>query len=275
MAATRHYGELQSAARAARVLLAFTRAEQWNAASLARELGLHRSVVHRLLLTLTTSGLLVRDESTSAYSLAPVVARLRHQAESEKGLVRMTRPHLEALWRQSGETVALCVLRGDQGLCVDVVESRQSMRFTVHPGEMFPLNAGCIGKTILAFQPADTIERLLARGPLMRFTENTIVEPAALVAELEGIRKAGVGFSDAEITPGARSVGAPVFNADGSVSASVVISAPSFRMGDAELPRFFAMVRSAADALSRNLGFKAQAPGSRPRSSREISDHAV
>ena len=50
-------------------------------------------------------------------------------------------------------TVSLCGLQEDHGVCLAGVDSPQSMRFTMSPGESFPLNAGCVGKVMLAFQP--------------------------------------------------------------------------------------------------------------------------
>ena len=72
------------------------------------------------------------------------------------------------------------------------------------------------------------------------------------------------GFSDAEITPGARSVGAPVYNADGDVQYSLVISAPSLRLTDDRVPQFVNMVCRGAAALSRALGHAAPAPAHQP-----------
>jgi DNA-binding IclR family transcriptional regulator len=195
---------------------------------------------------------------------------LGRRAERGVGLRAIARPVLQRLAEESQETVSLCVLQDDHGLCVDVIDSPQSMRFTVNPGESFPLHAGCIGKVILAFQPSAFVDGLIARGKLERLTENTIVDPSRLRRELARIRRRGYGFSDAEITPGARSVGAPVYDSDGQVTSSLVISAPSLRMTDSSLEHFTAMVRHAAEQLSRALGHRAD-----PRQERRELHDAV
>lgn len=250
-------GEIQSVQRAVSVLRAFAKVDEWSTSALARDLGLHKSVVHRLLVTLDNGGLLVQDARTGAFRLSPMMAALGRRAERSSRLQQIARPILEHLAEESQETISLCVLHDDHGLCVDVVDSPQSMRFTIHPGETFPLHAGCVGKVILAFQPANFVEALLRRAPLQRFTENTITDSARLRRELTRIRERGHGFSDAEITPGARSVGAPVYDADGRVTSGIVISAPSLRMTDATIPRFTDMVCRATASLSRALGYRA------------------
>lgn len=257
-------GEIQSVQRAVSVLRAFGSADEWSTASLGRELGLHKSVVHRLLVTLASGGLLRQDERTGRFRLAPAMVSLGRRAEQSHDVLAIARPVLEHLVEASQETVSLCVLQDDHGVCLANVDSPQSMRFTIRPGESFPLNAGCVGKVILAFQPQRFIESLLAAGPLPRFTDRTLVAPATLGDELARIRAQGYGFSDAEITPGARSVGAPVYNADGDVQYSLVISAPSLRLTDDRVPQFVDMVCRGAAELSRALGHAAPAPAHRP-----------
>ncbi len=254
-ASNKSYAKIQSVARATEILKAFISTDSWGPTELAQHVRLHKSVVHRLLLTLAGTGLLTRNAETGQYSLGPVIAQLQPRGGLNGALKQMARPYLQRLAAASGETVSLCVREETQGLCIDYVDSPQSMRFTVSTGQTFPLNAGCVGKVILAFQPEDFIEELIARKALKRYTPNTITDPKKLRAELLRIRKLGYAFSDSEITPGSRSVGAPVHGPDGGVFASLAISAPSFRMPDGELDRFIAMVRSEAAGLSRELGY--------------------
>ena len=247
-------GEIQSVQRAISVLRAFALADEWSTSSLGRELGLHKSVVHRLLVTLARGGLLRQDERTGRFRLAPTMVSLGRRAEHSYDVLSIARPVLQRLVEESQETVSLGVLQDDHGVCLANVDSPQSMRFTISPGDSFPLNAGCVGKVILAFQPPSFLDALLAAGPLPRFTDTTLIAPARLREELARIRAQGYGFSDAEITPGARSVGAPVYNADGEVHYSLVISAPSLRLTDERVPQFVEMVCRGAASLSRELG---------------------
>ncbi|MEL3892008.1 IclR family transcriptional regulator [Ferrovibrio sp. MS7] len=249
----RSYSDIQSVARAAAILRAFTKADSWGPTDLAAHLGLHKSVVHRLLATMAKAGVLSHDTASGRYSIGALILQLAPKGGANNALKQLARPYLQRLVDSTGETVSLCVVEGNHGLCIDCIDSPQAMRFTVSTGDTFPLNAGCVGKVMLAFQPSQFIEQLIARKALKRYTPNTIVDPTKLRAELAKIRRLGHGFSDSEITPGSRSVGAPIYGADGQVIASLAISAPAFRMPDAKVDGFIAIVKTAAAQLSGEL----------------------
>jgi DNA-binding IclR family transcriptional regulator len=252
--------DLKTVARAVEVLKAFANADDWSVSALARELGLHKSVTQRILATLASGGLLVKDPRSERYALSMVVASLARRAERRASLTHLARPYLIELADASQETVSLCVLNGNTGLCLDSIDSSQSMRFTVNVGEAFFLTAGAAGKALLAFQSPAAIERALSVSPLPRYTESTITDPAQLRLELDEIRRTGLAYSDAEITPGARSVGAPVWNHEGRVVGSIVISAPAFRMEASDRGRLERLLKTTDEGVSAALGFTGRYP---------------
>jgi DNA-binding IclR family transcriptional regulator len=65
---------LRSVGRAATVLQAFLQRPEWGLADLTREVRLPKSVVHRLLATLSAAGLV--DESEHVYRIGPLIQRL-------------------------------------------------------------------------------------------------------------------------------------------------------------------------------------------------------
>jgi len=267
--------DVQSVARAARVLIAFADSDALGPTEVAAITGLHKSVAHRLLSTLASSGLLIKVPRTGQYSLGPFMARLNPREGGNAALARAAAPYLQKLVDEASETVSICVIEGMSGLCIDKAESKQSMRFTVMTGETYPLNAGAIGKVLLAFQTEEFIEAFIQKEPLKRYTENTITDSGRLRIELEKIRELGYGFSDSEITPMARSVGASVYGANGRVIASLAMSAPAFRMPDEKLPVFIALVTDQAAKLSRELGYVPASPPSPKRNSAKEINHVV
>ncbi len=97
-------------------------------------------------------------------------------------------------------------------------------------------------------------DRLLAR-PLERLTPHTIVDPAALVAQLGEIRIRGYAQTLEELEEGLNAVAAPVRGSDGDVVAALSVSGPAFRMRAVDLPRIARLTMEAAGAVSRRLGY--------------------
>lgn len=251
---------LQTVARAVDVLKAFGTADEWSVSALARELGQHKSVTYRLVATLAAGGFLVKDTDTERYALSMLVSTLARRAERRTSLGRVARPFLVEIADACHETVSLCVLNGNTGFCLDSLDSPQSMRFTVHVGEAFFLHSGAVGKILLAFQSPEFVENALSVSPLPRYTDSTVTDPAVLRRQLNQIRRTGLAFTDGEITPGARSVGVPVWNHEGRVIASIAISAPSFRMEPPDLPRLRKLLTTSAERLSDALGYRGDYP---------------
>ena len=80
-------------------------------------------------------------------------------------------------------------------------------------------------------------------------TERTITDRGALRERLAAIRRDAFAISIGETVPGAAGVAAPIFNADGSVSAGLLIGAPIDRF-EQELPELKRLLREATKRVS-------------------------
>ena len=95
--------------------------------------------------------------------------------------------------------------RQDPGVAVtylDVVESEQAIRYTRAPGELRPLHANSIGKAIFAELAGDAQQALGAQLPFERFTDATVADPPALVAQTTRFRELGWAENFGESAPG-------------------------------------------------------------------------
>ncbi|GAA4093301.1 IclR family transcriptional regulator [Nonomuraea soli] len=117
---------------------------------LAKELGLSRPVVYRLLTTLTNEGF-VRRDSDGRLHLGFGVLVL---AQAVQPLLRAAAlPTLRRLAEQVGATAHLTVAEGGDGLAVAVVEpSWTNMHVAYREGSRHPLAKGAAGQAILALR---------------------------------------------------------------------------------------------------------------------------
>jgi DNA-binding IclR family transcriptional regulator len=102
---------------------------------------------------------------------------------------------------------------------------------------------------LLAHAP-ESVQREVLGGPLQRFTDYTVVDPARLERILAQIRRDGVAISDRQVTDDAMSVAAPVTDATGEVIAALSVVA---KAGNTVAARLAPVVRAAALGTSRTL----------------------
>jgi len=90
--------------------------------------------------------------------------------------------------------------------------------------------------------------QLAAYMDLKRLSEH-LADVAKLRQRLQTIRREGFGVSIGETVPGAAGIAAPIFNADGSVTAGLLIAAPIERF-EKQLPRFKRLLQEATSIVS-------------------------
>src|SRR5207253_2281171 len=114
---------------------------------------------------------------------------------------------------------------------IDMIESHHGLRMAARVGARDDVHSTALGKAMLAFSSAETIQRRLQR-PLPRRTAHTISDPALLAQELARVRACGFTEDRAENELGARCVAAPIFDHDGGVLGAISVSSPESRFDD-------------------------------------------
>lgn len=230
---------------------------------LARELRLTKNQIFRLLKTLERHHLVRQEPETSRYRLGPGLLFLAHGARERMSLVRAAAPVLDELAVATGESIHLVERHGLEAVVVDLRESLQPVRLTARLGGRYPLHAGASPKAILAFLPPAWQERVLSQLPgYPCYTPRTVMDPGELRGILARVRERGYAVSDEDVDPGARAVGAAIFDPAGLPRGAVSIAGPAFRLPMSVIERYGALVRRAAADISVRMG--ALPPGTRP-----------
>jgi IclR family acetate operon transcriptional repressor len=249
---------IHSAYRTLQVLLAFAAPpHRYSLPELMDAMDVEKGQLYRSLKTLEKAGF-VRVDSDSRFALTPMVNVLSAAFAGSRhaSLVEIAGPFLDELARETGESVNLFVLAADRAVCVDSRESPHLVRLTSPVGISAPLHAGAVPKAMLARLPTSTWERVLAQlDELPRYTDATELDPERLRAELETIRQRGYSVSDEDYDASARGVGAAILDASSQVVGGVSVGGPSFRVDDATLDRFGALITRVARAMSKTLGY--------------------
>jgi len=149
------------------------------------------------------------------------------------------------------ETCNIGTLVNGEVMYLDRIEAKHwPLRLQFSSGSRVPLHCSAIGKLFLAFSPAPRRRRLLQHLDLRRYTEQTIVDPASLEAELRQIRKQQVSYDREEFLDGVVCIAVPVLGRNGELLAGVAIQAPQARMGIEGGRAHLPVLRGTADELA-------------------------
>jgi DNA-binding IclR family transcriptional regulator len=248
---------VQSVERAIAVLKSFsTERPERGVGELSRELGLHKSTVSRLMMTLERGGLLSRNPETQRYRLGIDLIGLAAQVISYMDVREVARPLLRKLADNCQESVNLSVLDAGQVVNLEqfVPPARQVKNIGWVGRRMCP-HCTAAGKTLLAHLSAKELEQVLP-DHLERLTPNTITDLDQLRQELASVRQQGYAVAREELEEGLNAVAAPIYDHTNSVIAAVSVAGPAYRVILDLIPRLAAQLLEVTLQISGHLGYK-------------------
>jgi DNA-binding IclR family transcriptional regulator len=254
--ATRPEEGLKSLVKVVRVLDAFsTRNRTLSLTDLCAATGYPKSTVHRLLGAMRDTGLLDHDGARDRYRLGMKLFEFGNTVLANMDLHREARPFVDALTRQGGQAVHLAVFDGQRAIVIHRADASPEKSLAAHTIEQAPVHCTSVGKAILAFQPEPVVRKIIAAG-LTRYTESTIVDPAALLSVLATVRDTGYALDEGEHQPGLRCIGAPIRDQSGQVIAGISLTGPAWRIPLAEVDGLAKVVVHHANGISAALGHR-------------------
>ncbi len=248
---------VQSVERAIAVLKSFsTERPERGVGELSRELGLHKSTVSRLMMTLERGGLLSRNPETQRYRLGIDLIGLAAQVISYMDIREVARPLLRKLADDCQESVNLAVLDAGQVVNLEqfVPPARQVKNIGRVGRRMCP-HCTAAGKILLAHLSAKELEQVLP-DHLERLAPNTITDLDQLRQVLASVRQQGYAVAREELEEGLNAVAAPIYDHTNSVIAAVSVAGPAYRVIPDLIPRLAAQLLEVTLHISGRLGYK-------------------
>jgi DNA-binding IclR family transcriptional regulator len=199
---------------------------QMSLADLARETGMYKSTLLRLLASLERATLVVRQPSQK-YALGPFAFRLGRAYEATHNLERFLRPVMQDLVDQGTESPSFHVWHDEtQRLCLLRIDSHHSTLDRLRSGDLLPIDRGGPGKVLRAFRNAPNG---IGDQPLIH-------------------------TSFGERDPACASMAVPVFGAGGTLAGALSVSGPRERFSAEALEKMSGPLRDAAAKATRALG---------------------
>lgn len=225
---------------------------------LAERTELAKSTVHRLLATLREEDL-VEQLPDGRYSLGLHLFEMGCSAGYMRDIVFIARPYMQAVWKQTNESISLALLSHGEAIVLSLIESTNAFRVVARTGSRLPAHCTVQGKIMLAHMTRAEVKRILREHGMQAYTTNTYRSYEELEPELRRIREQGYAVDNSEYHAGLCSVAAPIYEENGTCAYSFSIVSMLHHTDSPEFLRARNLALIAARDISFSLGYRGDA----------------
>ena len=245
---------IKSLAKGLAVIEAFgADAPAMNLTAVAAKVGLSPGSARRVLVTLTTLGYVVYDESDKRYQLAPRTLQLGYSYLASLPAFGLIQPRLVELSDKLDESCSVMTLDGREVVCIARATAKRLQRDYMSVGTRFPANASSSGKLLLGDLPETEFASRYPEGTaLPAVTPFTVTDLPRLRAQMEQARQQGWIYTSQETALGMASLAVPI-RVKGRVRYGLSTSAILTYDGPTIVDRYLPDMLKAAAAMGRFL----------------------
>jgi len=215
---------------------------------LALDLDIPKPSIHRLLQTLEQEGFIKCDIYGGFIIGDRTYKWLMSIWEQEPRKIERL-AILQKLSDQIGETCGIAILRDNQMLYTDRVQTNWPLQVYLPVGSTVPLWCSSSGKLFLSYLEPAQRRRILSQLPITQMTKNTMINVEQLDIHLNEIFEKQLGYDNEEFIAGMVACSVPILK-DGNIIACLYVHAPTIRKSLEELQTFEPLLREAATALA-------------------------
>lgn len=222
---------------------------------LSRRLKLHKSIVHRLLATLSHYKYVEQDSDSEKYRIGFRSFQLGAAYIHSTSLIEESRELIEQLMNEVSANAHLAILH--QGLVLYVLNMEPTSSSSVYQymGVQNLVHFTALGKCLCAWKTEPEVLDILAQRGMSPRTSRTITEPASYLEELAHVRKQGYAMDNEEASLGIRCFAAPIFDYSGQVAAAVSVSGSTKHFPNRRIPEVAHIVMRYGRLISMRLGY--------------------
>ncbi len=243
--------------RGLQILQAFNRDRpNIGAPEIAKELGIPRSTVFRLMQTLEFMGFLEKLENSSEYRLGVGVLSLGFEYFASLEVTELARPILEKLRDDTGFSAHLVIRDGWDVVFILKAAAKDTFSNSVNVGLRLPAHSSILGRMLLADLSDAELKQVFPVGELTKFSDQTPTTLAEMTKLLQEDRKNGYAVGASYFQSGIGSISAQVRDNSRRVVAAinVIYHDSTVKKSDAE-GKYLDRVLQAAHEISRLLDY--------------------
>jgi len=249
---------LRTVVRAVTVLDEFLESEEeLGVTEVSRRTGLHKSIVFRNLVTLTSCGLLAPGTSEGTYRLGTKALTLGLAYLQHSPLERVSKSHLLSLADECPRfTFHVAILSNTEIVYQKSARGAHADQPPTVIGRRENAYCSALGKILLAYLAPPELEQFLNTVKLEPRTPNTITSPTLFTKELDLVREREWALDNKENFHDRMCVAVPIRDYSGRVTAALSLAANSDDFERYGLDAAVELVKSTAAAVSFDLGYQ-------------------
>lgn len=220
---------------------------------LAAYMKMDKSSIFRLLATLTKHGLVRQEENRKTYRLGYSVFSLASSLYNQMKITQVVSPFLRRIAQESKENAHLAVRSGSFAVFIDREQGSNLISANTNIGDTEELHCTAVGKCLISDFSLEDLSHLFGQKALEQYTETTIVQLPALLAELKKVQSQGYAVDMEEYNPNVVCLAGPIQSYNGKIVAAVGISGPKDRMLP-DLEKNILLIRTAVQEINALMG---------------------
>jgi DNA-binding IclR family transcriptional regulator len=187
---------------------------------IADALGRSKNEIFRMVFVLEDRNYLMRDPATDLLSLSNRLFQMGLRTPRTRQLTEVAIPAMESLSERIGHSTHLVVVNRGETVVIATAAGGADVGFTLRLGYRRPAIDATSGQTIIAFQPIDTQQRLIAES---RALAEELVDEKKLALRLRRIRETGYLIAPSHDIAGVTDICAPILDQSDRALAGIVI----------------------------------------------------
>jgi DNA-binding IclR family transcriptional regulator len=243
--------------RGLKILRKFNRVRtEISAPIIAKELGIPRSTVFRLMQTLEHMGFIEKVKNSGDYRLGVGVLSLGFEFLASLEITELARPVLEKLRDDTGFSSHLVIRDGCDVVFIIKASAKGTFSSAINIGTRLPAHGTVLGRVLLADLTDEELNALYLSETLPKFSHQTPQTLGRLKEILEQDRKLGYAISEAYFESGIGAIAAQVRDASKRVVAAINVTYQNSNVEAIDIQgEILAKVLQAANEISHQMNY--------------------
>lgn len=221
-------------------------------AEISERLGYSKPTTLKVLNTLELLHWIRRDKITKGYYLGTQLIVYGDKALASIDLIKIAKPYLQKLRDATEETINLGVVRNEQIVLIDKLESPMSVKLQSTIGGRMNLYSSSMGKAVLATYDTQHFKQYINDHKLNPLTPNTITSSAKLQEDINVIKQTGFSMDNEENENDVFCLGATI-KGNNRLYGAFSISTPKYRLPEERKNKFIRLLLNTKAQIEKEV----------------------